>query len=109
MGQGLYAWDRYWCPRTARLDLSDGGFLSDPNTDYGRIANSELVLFSEVSGQYCLVLLGEPGIGKTQTLRLEFQRQKAAAGNDGHFITDGESVPVAFFNCERRHPWEGAI
>ncbi len=25
------------------------------------------------------------------------------------FITDGESVPVAFFNCERRHSWEGAI
>jgi hypothetical protein len=25
------------------------------------------------------------------------------------FITDEESVPVAFFNCERRHSWEGAI
>jgi hypothetical protein len=25
------------------------------------------------------------------------------------FITDGESVPVAFFNYQRRHSWERAI
>jgi hypothetical protein len=25
------------------------------------------------------------------------------------FITDGKSVPVAFFNYERRHSWERAI
>lgn len=100
MGQGLYAWDRYWCPRTARVDLSDNGFLSDPKTNYRRIANSELVLFSEVSGLYCLVLLGEPGIGKTQTLRLEFQRQKAAAGHDGHDIFD--FVDLRAYGDERR-------
>lgn len=79
MAPRVYPWKRYWTPRTARLDLSDNGYLSDPETEYGRLLNSELALFPEIASAHCLVLLGEPGIGKTQTLRLEFERYKEAA------------------------------
>lgn len=60
-----YAWKRFWSPRTATINLSDGGFLVDPDTDWGRAINADLIPFSRTTDDPCLVLLGEPGIGKS--------------------------------------------
>ena len=46
--QHVCPWKRYWCPRTARVDLSDNGYLSDPETEFGRLLNPELALFPEI-------------------------------------------------------------
>src|SRR5262245_13837999 len=74
-GTHLLQWQRFWVPRTGGvIDLSDGGFLVDPTSHYaGR--NSLGALQLEALADYrALALLGEPGIGKSTTLREEADR-----------------------------------
>jgi hypothetical protein len=59
--------------------------LSDPDTEWGRVDNPDLKSFAEISSLPCLVLLGEPGIGKTQTMKTDQERisnQIKANGDD---------------------------
>lgn len=55
------------------MNLSDGGYLYDPDSKYGHIYNPEVKSFEFITKIPCLALLGEPGMGKTQTLRSEFE------------------------------------
>ncbi|OUL22649.1 hypothetical protein BV378_22200 [Nostoc sp. RF31YmG] len=66
-----YGWKRFWCPRSGRIDLSCGGYLCDPKTEWGHISNPDLVTFEAISDVPCLALLGEPGIGKSHALEAE--------------------------------------
>lgn len=66
--QATYEWKRFWFPRGAEIDLSDGGFLTDPDGPAGRIAKHSAATLMALTDQRCLVLLGEPGIGKSHTL-----------------------------------------
>jgi len=68
-----YEWKRFWCHPTGNISLADSGYLLDPDTDWGKAGNPELVTLETISDIPCLVLLGEPGIGKSQ----EMQRLKA--------------------------------
>lgn len=61
----MYNWKRFWCPNTGNIKLDYGGFLEDPELEHGHITNPDVVPFSAISHIPCLVLLGEPGIGKT--------------------------------------------
>jgi predicted NACHT family NTPase len=61
----MYNWKRFWCSTTGNIKLDYGGFLDDPESEYGRLANAEVVSFSKISHISCLILLGEPGLGKT--------------------------------------------
>jgi len=61
-----YNWKRFWCPRTDSFDLSDGGYLSDPDSEWG---NPHVKSFESITSIPCLVLLGEPGIGKTYAMQ----------------------------------------
>ena len=63
----LYDWKRFWCLRTGRFDLSDGGYLSDPESQLDTIQNPDTVPFTSMAMTPCLVLLSEPGIGKSYT------------------------------------------
>src|ERR1700730_2947825 len=63
-----FEWRRFWCPRGENIDLSDGGFLSDPDSKWGKYANPDLVTFEHLAKMSCVALLGEPGIGKSWTL-----------------------------------------
>ena len=67
----LFEWKRYWCPRDKSVSLSDRGFLADPDTEWGKLANADLVEFDKMAATSCLALLGEPGIGKTLALERE--------------------------------------
>jgi hypothetical protein len=44
------------------------GYLEDPASEVGRHSNSHLKTLDELLGLPCLILLGEPGMGKTTTL-----------------------------------------
>ncbi|MEA1863778.1 MAG: hypothetical protein U9N46_01040 [Euryarchaeota archaeon] len=66
-----YNWKRFWHPMTCNIDLSDRGYLYDPDSEYGHIHNPDLVPFESIETVPCLVLLGEPGIGKTRTMDAE--------------------------------------
>jgi len=76
-----FQWQRFWLPRTGSIDLSDGGFLTDPTHPLrsGGIGARQL---AELAGYRALVLLGEPGIGKSTTL-LEEAARLGAQATDG--------------------------
>ncbi len=73
MPSQIYNWKRFWCPRTGSINLSDGGYLYDPDSEWGHIYNPDVVPFESIAGFPCLALLGEPGIGKTQTIQAEWK------------------------------------
>ncbi len=66
-----YQWKRFWCPRSGRINLADGGYLCDPEEKWGKIYNPDLVTFDAISDFPCLALLGEPGIGKSRALEAQ--------------------------------------
>jgi predicted NACHT family NTPase len=68
MAEQVYDWKRFWCPRSSQINLGDRGYLTDPESEYGKYANPELVGLEVIADVPCLVLLGEPGIGKSQEL-----------------------------------------
>ena len=70
----IYPWKRFWCPRGGTINLNDGGFLSDPDSEYRLFSNPDLCSLNAFLPVPCLGLLGEPGIGKSQTL---WQEQNA--------------------------------
>ena len=69
-----YAWPRFWIPVGGALDLSDSGFLSDPNDSH---SPHRPVTLEVLESRRSLALLGEPGIGKSTTLKQEANRIEA--------------------------------
>ena len=67
----IYNWKRFWCPRTATINLGDSGYLADPESEFGQMYNPDLVPFESLDRTPCLALLGEPGIGKTHVMQAE--------------------------------------
>lgn len=79
--------ERFWCPGDGAYTLDSVGFLSDPEATWfgSDFANPDVVRTGELSEHRCLVLLGEPGAGKSTTVT-------AAEG----LVADG--VPVVAFD-----------
>lgn len=71
MSKQMYGWKRFWCPRSGSINLADGGYLCDPDAEWGKVYNPDLATFESISHVPCLALLGEPGIGKTRALEAE--------------------------------------
>jgi hypothetical protein len=81
-----YAWTRFWCPRDGRIDLSDGGFLVNPEDEYGRV-QTDVVPFDFIEHHACLALLGEPGIGKSTVMDdLRTALEHSLKGSDDHLV-----------------------
>ena len=83
MSDKRYNWKRFWYPRTGIIDLSDRGYLYDPDSEYGHIYNPDVVPFESIETVPCLVLLGEPGIGKTRTMDAERNAIDARVEQEG--------------------------
>jgi hypothetical protein len=65
-----YNWNRYWVPRDGAFSFDDDGFLFAPSKEptWRRLQRTDAIEFTEIADKPCLVLLGEPGIGKTFAL-----------------------------------------
>jgi hypothetical protein len=61
--------DRYWCLRDASIHLDDDGFLSHPAGLWGHTVNPRVVTLDAVCDPRCVVIIGEPGAGKSDTIR----------------------------------------
>jgi predicted NACHT family NTPase len=79
----IYAWQRFWVPRDEGIDLSDGGFLRDPQSESARYSAYKLDTLSELQHFRVLGLLGEPGMGKSATLQAEFKALQEQTQQDG--------------------------
>lgn len=67
--------ERFWCPRDGTTHIGEDGYLIDPMTWWGIGANPDLTTFDAIADTRCLVLLGEPGIGKSTELQMAHQLQ----------------------------------
>ncbi len=63
-----YNWTRYWYQRGAEIHLQ-GGFLYDPESEYGATLTENLVTANQFGPARCVVLLGGPGLGKSTEFR----------------------------------------
>lgn len=74
MDKQIFPWIRYWCPPDAELYLDNQGYLSDHGSF---IANEHTRTLSGLENIPCLILLGEPGSGKTTETKQEAERINA--------------------------------
>ena len=65
MLRATYGWRRFWCPRDGKLLLDEFGYLVDPESSWARWVETSTVPFDGIAQTPCLVLIGEPGIGKS--------------------------------------------
>lgn len=88
-----YNWNRYWVPRDGTFEYDLEGFLSDGTTIWAQ--GVDLVTLDRISDTPCLVLLGEPGIGKSFAMRAA---QASARTGEGILL----SVDLRSFGSEQR-------
>jgi hypothetical protein len=93
MTQSMPTWQRFWQPQGTFPQLDFDGFLADPlHTSF---FPASVVGFDSLKNYPCLILLGEPGMGKTTAMRQEFETERLASPhafhlfhNLGQFTTD---------------------
>jgi hypothetical protein len=115
--QQPYHWIRFWLPRDTPLRFDTQGYLPDPHEPLGAVYNPELRQIESMVDTPCLILLGEPGMGKSTVLRSHGEAIKStveAAGdaylfyNLGMFQTDGLLHQQIFGNQVYRRWLEGS-
>jgi hypothetical protein len=86
MADALFDWKRFWCPRGESIILTGGGFLLDPESEYGARLLPHVTIFEQTAIKPCLILLGEPGIGKTTALERHRREIEEAVGRSGETL-----------------------
>ena len=104
-----YPWKRFWCPRDGKMNLSDGGFLYDPESKYADFIQPDVVPFEKIAHIPCLALLGEPGIGKSTVM------EGLKASTDEHILSinlneygDESRLIRDLFGCEKYITWKNS-
>jgi len=65
---------RFLIPAGEEVKFIENGFLPNPDDKYQKLMNETIVSFEEIENEACLIILGEPGIGKTTLLKNEAKR-----------------------------------
>jgi len=112
-----YPWKRFWYSRGGHFSLADDGFLLDPDSKEAKYFESPARPFDAISEIPCLMLLGEPGIGKSTALKTEFDRLKAAISESGDealwfdlgdYASD-DRIERKVFKCDALQTWRGGM
>jgi hypothetical protein len=100
----LYPWRRYWYPEGTELTFDNRDFLPDPQKKWARLYNTELRELAEVTSP-CVVLLGEPGLGKSTIVRQEVENANTRDPNSVLLIDlRGYSSDHAVEEAVFKHP-----
>jgi len=100
MSDFIYKWERYWCPKGATYQTDGLGYSSAPSR-----YNANTLAFDQIAEARCLILLGEPGMGKSFVLEDEQRNAEmvARAKGDAANLVDlrqygtGDEVRQALF------------
>lgn len=64
-----YPWKRFWCPRDGRINFDQySGYPYDPEGEWSRLHQEDFRSLDQIEEAPCLVMLGEPGIGKSRAV-----------------------------------------
>lgn len=112
MDEQKYNWLRFWRPRETTVRLTEQGTLQDPEQSYGHILNPHAVTLDALEDTRCLVLLGDPGSGKSYELEQEVERHREQQGGRQvlhfqlrDFQTDGKLCQDIFDNNPGFQAW----
>jgi hypothetical protein len=94
-----YNWKRFWSPRDRKIYLSDDQYLPDPESQFGKVLNPDLLSSSEIAAKPCLVLLGEPGIGKSRALNTAYDQCLQECRGTGDLV---EKLDLRSYGDEKR-------
>lgn len=103
--------ERFWLPEDGTYTLTPAGWLDDP-TDEGLFrANAAAVSTGELAERQCVVLLGEPGMGKTSTLAAGRTVAPQAEGIEGLHVDLGrygseDRLVREVFQSEQIRTWQ---
>jgi hypothetical protein len=83
----VYDWERFWYPKGGEYKSDYAGYLENPRSTYAYLTNPnpDVVPFENISEKPCLVLLGEPGMGKSFAIKQAFDQSKEK-GKDSLFF-----------------------
>lgn len=95
------------------MNLSDGGFLYDPESKYADLVQPDVVPFEKIAHMPCFALLGEPGIGKStvmEDLSLSLQESVKSSGDSLLYINLNEygnetRLIRNLFECDKFVTW----
>jgi len=110
-----YNWKRYWVPHGTAISLADDGYLLVPSDRWTKHINPGLVTLDSLHDHPCLILLGEPGIGKSKTLESERNEiEKVVADNDDTLLwkdlrsyESEDRLVKDIFETDKFKEWEG--
>ncbi len=95
---------RFLIPAGSDITLDFNGFLPDPEDTYGKYYNETIISFEKVENEKCLIILGEPGSGKSTIFREESKKLKNKDINvlfvELKNIDDNESLKEEIFDTE---------
>jgi hypothetical protein len=92
----LIPWKRFWCRFGGPIHVGDQvqGFLTDPEGKFTKLYNPELFTLDQLATESCLILCGDPGIGKSTVIQQHKDALKSSLGERGHLILiDFRDVP----------------
>ena len=106
--------ERFWLPAGRTYSLTHNGWLSDPDPSSSWTLNPDAVSTRELANRRCLVLLGEPGMGKTSAVASGHGVRPPVASLQelhvdlGVFASEDRLVRAAFEN-ERIDAWLSGV
>ncbi len=104
-----YPWQRCWCSRGGQLQLDSAGYLVDPNSPYYEYYPHKVSSFEKMDEEPCLVLLGEPGQGKSAAIK---DAIKLLPTNSKQILLDLKQesdfarVVRKLFECDEFRDWQ---
>ncbi len=105
MARPEYGWRRFWSPPIASIALTDEGYLADPEQHWlGGSLNPDAVTLDALAGAGCLVLLGEPGMGKSRELAVGATNERATGNQVLELHLRDYQTDMALRDDLLRHP-----
>jgi hypothetical protein len=92
----MIPWKRFWCRFGGPIHVGEQvqGFLTDPEGEFTKLYNPELFTLDQLATESCLILCGDPGIGKSTVIQQHKGALKSSLGDRGNFILiDFRDVP----------------
>jgi hypothetical protein len=95
------------------LGLADAGFVPDPESRWAFAWIPEAHSFDAIEDVPCLVLIGEPGLGKTTALRREYHRRVRTADHADEVLfvdlsgaNEQSTLEARIFETEEWRRWQ---